>query len=51
MNPLILGLALLAGFCAAGLVWYGWALGENLAVIIKRPKRFDPDDDESEPTS
>lgn len=40
MNLLIIGISLLASFCAAGLVWYGWAIAENLAVLIKRPSRI-----------
>ena len=42
-------ISLLVGICAAGLVWYGWGVAENLRLLLRKPVVID-DSADSVPT-
>ena len=44
MTPLIFSISLLVAFSAAGFVWYGWGLAENVGALLRR--RRGPDEPE-----
>ena len=39
----ILAISLLVGLIAAGFVWYGWDLAENLTVYLRNRPRKKPE--------
>ena len=40
---MILAISLLVGLIAAGFVWYGWDLAENLTVYLRNRPRKEPE--------
>ncbi len=42
----ILAISLLVGLIAAGFVWYGWDLVENVSVFLKNRPRKKPEEPE-----
>ena len=50
MTPLIFSISLLVAFSAAGLVWYGWGIVENVWTIIqnRRPQKETTESDDGE---
>ena len=40
---MILAISLLVGLIAAGFVWYGWDLAENLTVYLRNRPRAEPE--------
>ena len=46
----IVALSLLAGFVAAGFVWFGWGLAENLLTMLaaRKPRGAEPEGSKAE---